>query len=406
MACRPRFAAGAVAALLTAGVLAGRAEEGGEMKTAAVKSEERVCIESVDRYRVCEPLFECVRVVLAQRGESYSADYLQGISGAAFRIAGICPCAPTCSAAMPTEALVELLGYTATRLILEDKGATKVKDLADALEANGKALPAEATLATPALRELRTELLAIIAAVKGEMRAGRAAIVWHAFTNAEYDVVAGFDDAKGIFLGRGSYAGGEAELATAPQTRTLTAVYVGGPPGAILVGAKRGTFEARQAEIAALQEAVRHAHSSKNQERVGKEPWVMLEGLAAYDQWLRHFGDPAAKRGLGDAYCYGIYRSTHRAAAGFLREIAPRHPRAQAQLAVAAGHFENEANTLRDAEGLLWWTSPEGPDAARNERVVGVLSRARAEYAAGMDAIIVALTALGAGVEISAPVPE
>ncbi len=307
---------------------------------------------------------------------------------------------------MQTESLVEVLGYRARRLNLDDKGAVKVKDLADALQANGKVLPDAATLATPALRELRTELLALIAAVKDEVRAGRPAIVWHAFTNAEYDVVVGFDDAKGIFLGRGSYAGNGAELATAPQTRTLTAVEVGGPPGAILVGAKQGTFDARKAEIAALQEAVRHAHSSKNQEKVGKEPWVMLEGLAAYDQWLRHFGDPAAKRGLGDAYCYGIYRTTHRAAAGFLREIAPQHPAAQAQLAAAARHFQAEAEALQGAEGLLGWGSPEGPDAARNERVVQILTRARAEYAAGIEQIGKALVALGAPAESPAAVKQ
>jgi hypothetical protein len=267
-------------------------------------------------------------------------------------------------------------------------------------------LPEEAELATPALRELRTELLGIIAAVKGEIRAGRSAIVWHAFTNAEYDVVAGFDDALGLFLGRGSSAGGGAELATAPQTRTLTAAYIGGPPGAILIGEKQGAFDARQAEMAALQEAIRHAHSSKNQDKIGKEPWVFLEGLAAYDQWIRHFRDPTAKRGLGDAYCYGVYRSTHRAAAGFLREIAPRHPSAPAQLAEAASHFEAEADTLKEAEGLLGWKSAEGPDAERNQRVVQALGKARAEYAAGMAAIERVLAALGAPVAAPAPAKE
>ena len=47
-----------------------------------------------------DPLFEGIRVVLSYRGEAYSPAYLQGISGAAFRIAGICPCAPTSSFAM------------------------------------------------------------------------------------------------------------------------------------------------------------------------------------------------------------------------------------------------------------------------------------------------------------------
>ena len=67
--------------------------------------EGRVVVKGVDQYRVIEPLFEAVRVVLSHRGETYSPAYIQGISGAAFRIAGICPCAPTSSMAMGTMSL-------------------------------------------------------------------------------------------------------------------------------------------------------------------------------------------------------------------------------------------------------------------------------------------------------------
>ena len=66
---------------------------------------DRVVIQGVDRYRVVEPLFESVRVTLAQRGEAYSSGYIQGIAGSAFRIAGICPCAPTVSRAMEPTAI-------------------------------------------------------------------------------------------------------------------------------------------------------------------------------------------------------------------------------------------------------------------------------------------------------------
>ncbi|NLG28498.1 MAG: hypothetical protein GX557_11350 [Chloroflexi bacterium] len=48
-------------------------------------------LQSVDRYRVMEPMFEGIRVILNYRGEPYTAAYIQGISGAAFRVAGICP---------------------------------------------------------------------------------------------------------------------------------------------------------------------------------------------------------------------------------------------------------------------------------------------------------------------------
>ena len=39
--------------------------------------------------------YTALLLVLAQRGETYSPAYVQGIAGAAFRVAGPCPCAPT-----------------------------------------------------------------------------------------------------------------------------------------------------------------------------------------------------------------------------------------------------------------------------------------------------------------------
>ena len=146
------------------------------------------------------------------------------------------------------------------------------------------------------------------------------------FTTAEFDVVTGFDDDKGTFLGRGSYAGMGEEYAEAPQARTVTTAHIGGVPQAILIGEQVRDFDARGAEIAALKTAVAHAHSQNNVDKLGGEGWVMLQGLACYDRWINDFRDPERKRDMGDAYCYGIYRSTHRAAAAFLREIAPKYP--------------------------------------------------------------------------------
>ena len=75
-------------------------------KRAGLMTEEsRVVLDGVDRYQVMDALFEGVRVILSYRGEPYSAAYVQGISGAAFRIGGICPCAPTCTSAMETQDL-------------------------------------------------------------------------------------------------------------------------------------------------------------------------------------------------------------------------------------------------------------------------------------------------------------
>jgi hypothetical protein len=50
-----------------------------------------VMLDGVDRYRVIDPVFESARVVLSYLGESYTPDYIQGIAGGAFRIAGFCP---------------------------------------------------------------------------------------------------------------------------------------------------------------------------------------------------------------------------------------------------------------------------------------------------------------------------
>ena len=363
----------------------------------------RVWIEGVDHYRVCEPLFESVRIVLSYRGEKYSPEYIQGISGAAFRIAGICPCAPTCSTAMQPEELARLLGYEVRRLILEDKDAGHIKALADAFQTNAGVLPGEDKLDSPQVKEMRGQLIRIIDEVKNEIRAGRPAIVWHAFTAAEFDVVVGFDDDKGTFLGRGSYAGTATELASAPQARTVTAVYIGGPPGAILLGEKVRPFDARAAEIAALKEVVRHARSQENKEKLGGKEWVMLQGLMCYDRWIQDFKDPAKKLAAGDAYCYGVYRSTHKAAAGFLREIAPKHRKARKELEDAAERFDAEAAALATGEALLWWSAPEGPDAARNERAVKMLTEARAHYARGIESIEHALAHIEAGQDTAQP---
>jgi hypothetical protein len=350
------------------------------------ESRSRVIIDGVDTYRLPEPLFEAVRIALDHRGESYSAAYVAGISGSAFRIAGICPCAPTCSSAMMPHELTRRLGYDATHVSLESVGADW-QSLVDLAARSEDGLPAEDSLTEPALVRFRVALVDMVERVKDEIRAGRPAVVWHAFTWAENDVVVGFDESTGELFGRGSYAGNGDELAVEPQYRTLTAAQVGGWPSALLIGDKTSEPDLPALEVAALREAVQHGRSEKNIETIGQEDWTFLEGLSAYDQWIEHFGRADKKREMGDAYCYGIYRTTHRAAAGFLREIAPNHPPMDALLLEAAGHFETEADLLDGAVDLLSWSAPEGPDAQRNARVVEALTPARAAYAAGIGAI-------------------
>jgi len=316
-------------------------------------------LQGVEPYRVVEPLFEGVRVILSYRGETYSPAYIQGLSGAAFRVAGICPCAPTCSAAMGTADLIALLGYELECLAVPEEG------------------------------DFKSVWPEHLARIKASIDAGRPALVWHAFTMYEYDVVAGYDDSDNL-MGRGSYAGLE-EYASAPQDRPTTA-----EPAlhSYLIGLKTSALSAREAEVAALREAVRHAHDQNNADLRGGAQWVFLEGLLAYDRWVSDWANPEKTLGVGDCYCVGVYRSTHGAGAAFLREIAPRYPNVTDKLAAAATQMTAEVEALEECLPLLWWHAPKGPDAARNAQATILLTRARDAYARAIDQIEAALPAL------------
>jgi hypothetical protein len=313
-------------------------------------------INNVDKYRVVEPLFEGIRVILSCLKESYSPEYIQGISGAAFRIGGICPCAPTCTYAMEPIELIKMLGYDA-KYIAIDKNS---------LENQGES---------------------ILKQIKEEIKKMRPVLVWHAFTNYEWDVVCGFDDSKKLLYGRGSYLG-DGEYASSEETRFLNCDNC---PGVIFIGQKVSLFDAKKAEEKALREAVQHAHSEKNKDKIGDSEWVFLEGLNAYQRWINDFKSPEKKRTQGDSYCYMVYRTTHRAAAGFLREIAPKYTKAEKHLYKAAENFYNEADTLNNAHELLWWDSPEGPDLERNKKISDILSTACNQYTQGIKEIEAAL---------------
>jgi hypothetical protein len=329
--------------------------------TASPQQNERMILEGVDHYRVMEAMFEGVRVILSYRGEPYSPAYMQGISGAAFRISGICPCAPTCSTAMSPQDLVRLCGYEADALPLDGDGDE---------------------------REQRLQVL--LARVKDEVRAGRPVLLWHAFTSAEWDVVCGFDEDSHEFFGRGSYAG-HAEYAHANELRTLTCLDICPALGALFIGAKVGALDPRLAEKQALQEAVRHACTVK--QPTGESGWVFYEGLQCYERWVNDFkSDPARLRGMGDSYCLGIYRSTHRAAADFMHELAPKYPTATSCLELAALHFAAEADALDTCVPWLDWDAPEAPTNGRNERVAAALQTARDHYAQAIGQIKQALT--------------
>jgi|GEM_PF-888442 len=328
-------------------------------------------LQGVDSYRVVEPLFEGVRIVLAHRGEAYSPAYLQGLSGAAFRVAGPCPCAPTCSAAMTSQDLIALLGYECRDLPIGAPG------------------PAQADRWRQVLDQVRQEL-----------RAGRLVLVWNAFTSYEFDVVCGDDEAERQLLGRGSYAGTGDALARADEMRPLTGADVG-MPAAILIGGRVRPFDSQAAELDALEEAVRHAHFARDRwlaEAGGIEkPWRFREGLACYEVWIDNYRlNPQRAPDGGDRYCLGVYRSTHRAAAAFLREIRPRNATAVEPLERAAVAFAREADVLDELRAQPGWNwegkAQPGPAAAA--RAAALLEQARDQYAQGITQIEEALRAL------------
>jgi hypothetical protein len=268
---------------------------------------------------------------------------------------------------MEPQDLLELLGYTAEPLAIYGEGP-----------------------------DPDVHLYEVLARVKDEVRAGWPVLFWNAFTNCEWDVVCGFDEDEKQLVGRGSYVGLD-EYALADEARTLTAAA---RPifGAILVGEKRGTFDACKAEVAALQEAVRHAHSKSNKDKLCGGQWVMLEGLLCYDRWVSDFkADPPKVTNLGDFYCLSVYQSTHRAAADFARGLALKYPAAKEHLEHAAEQFAAEADRLKACFEVVFPDGQltEGADPARNARAVDLLGRARECYARGIDAVERALRQIG-----------
>lgn len=329
----------------------------------------KVVVDGVESYRVDEPLFECVRIVLSHRGEEYSPAYIQGISGAAFRVAGPCLCAPTSSFALETTELVEMMGYEMEHLNLAVEGI----------------VPGE-------------EVHNVVTRVKEEIRAGRPVVVWHAFTYAEWDVVCGFDDEKKQFLGYGSYRGNDDELAAEDETRMATCLDICPAFGAILIGDKVREFDAREAELSALEEAIRHAHSTRDRflEEAGdvEKPWRFREGLACYDIWIDNFRVnpnriPERPHG-GDNYCLGWCRSTHAAAAEFMRELAAKYPEVKENFLRAAHHFELDSELLCEIGDKVFKEYKEA-NPERAKRAVELFTKARNNYAQGINEIEKAL---------------
>jgi len=315
-------------------------------------------LNNVSNYEVFEANFEALRLALNAQGEQYSAGWFHGIAGSAFRVGGICPCAPTCTFAMSPQQLIKLLGYEYTECPYDD--ADKEGALAKA-----------------------------VTAVRASIDNGVPAMVWHAFSMCEWDVVAGYDAAENVFFGRSSGPGNAGDYAKNPWNNTLSTFASNGIM-AITIQKSSGTFDKRNAEIAAIREAIRHANNTENTDKLGGSEWVFLQGKAAYKRWANDFSNPDHKRGLGDAYCIGIYASSHGMAAPFLREIAPNYPAAADLLSQAAECFNKEAAALRNLLPLLGWNSPEA-DSPRNERAVPFLRDAAGYYSSAIDLLSTAV---------------
>jgi hypothetical protein len=125
----------------------------------------------------------------------------------------------------------------------------------------------------------------------------------------------------------------------------------------------------------------------KNADKLGGSDWVFLQGFLAYERWVNDFRNPQKIRTAGDAYCYGVYRSTHRAASDYLAELSAKYPQARDPLQEASRHFALEADILSKGESLLWWSSTEGLDPARNQQAAALLDQSYANYRGGIEAI-------------------
>ena len=315
-----------------------------------VKGENDVVLLNIDKYRYYGPLFEGARIIMNNIGEKYSPEYIQGISGAAFKIAGGCPSCPTCVCDMWPAELFKLLGYEVKEYPCFDE---KGKDVYDIL----------------------------VEAVKKQIDSGKPALVWHAFTVAEWDVVCGYDEEARQFIGRGTNKGWD-DYARESWDRPKTCDV--GAYGAIIIDGKIAEFNKREAEINSIKNAVKHAR---------KETSNRSEGIQFYKKWIEIYSSKGADRGIADGYCYDIYSSVRKACAGYLREVSLSYGGTTMESLLKAGTcFDKEANILDEARPYLSWDSPWGIDEERSKKVDPLLIKAAELYEKGIEYLEIFLT--------------
>jgi hypothetical protein len=141
----------------------------------------------------------------------------------------------------------------------------------------------------------------------------------------------------------------------------------------IFIGDKTGEFDARAAEVAALKEAVAHARGASGS-------WLAA-GLECYDLWITCYRRKSAflTNLPTDSYPLDILPSTRHAASEFMKELAPRYPKAAPYLEMAAEHFARESEALTACQKVLG-DRKEEPTEDQRIRAAGYLSQARAMY--------------------------
>lgn len=316
-------------------------------------------LKKMEKFKLAEPLFEAVRVVLSYRGEKYSPAYIQGISGGAFRVGGICPCAPTCTYAMWTTELPEILGYDIKKYEFLDESGVDMDRWKDMVER-----------------------------IKLEIDNDRPVVMWSQFAYAEWGVINGYDDEKQVFIGGDSNHERKSFIKTPYNKASKLDVPVF---GACIIGDKTVEPNLEELENASLKEAVKHARTI-TEINPDSEKWTFLSGIQAYERWRDSFKDnPKRKKELGDSYCFRVYYNTHMAAHDYLLEIAPKYKAAEDKLKKAAECFKEERETLKGAWKTVGFSAPKEISEESMQKAYESIGKACACYTEGIDWIDKAL---------------
>jgi len=329
-----------------------------------IKGENDMVLLNVDKFHYTEPLYEAARIVMNCLGADFTPEYIQGISGAAFIISGGCPSRPTCANDLWTTDFIRSLGYEIEEYPCFDENGNDITEK-------------------------------MIEAVKKHIDEGMPALVFHAFSAAEFDVVCGYDEQTKHFIGRSSVRGNNEEYAREPWDRAKTC-EVCPAFGAVLIKNKNVDFDKKQAEINSLVKAVQHGRQKLASDANPFE----ANGIEFYYKWADEYANKGKERGVADAYCYDVYSSVRKAAIIYLRGLADNYgasnPDARDKLHYAAASFEKEVAELEKAYPYLSWESPWGVDEDRSRNLVPVLRAAAGHYEKAIGYLEQALEAINA----------